>query len=212
MTCFHFGSDSARGLEHADRSTDVISGAWAPPVTMPANDHHLIRVVRAANDAAYVGDRLHRISAPIVAYDDSRLHRARSDVVVESEATLPCRRHVLASCVPKQLSCVPVTDWDNRNSRNAPRRLGDSRRTRDTAIAGRRWIAIGIVDTSALYAGGGSHRPFRKYVTNHEPVVLGVAVNDQTDGAVFLGFARLDAPKRSTVARNGDLALNADTD
>ena len=89
MARLHRVGHGARRLEHAHRAAHVVGRAGTPSITVPPNDHQLVRQLGAAHDSERIVDRLQGMRRAIIVYDDACLHRAGTGMVAEWQPALP---------------------------------------------------------------------------------------------------------------------------
>ncbi len=160
---------------------------------MAADDHQLVGILGAADGAENIPDVLVWMCCSIGGDDDASLHRPGPDVITERQPALPsARQRTSAPHVAQQLGGVLVRRRNHRDARKIGLIQRNALGARNARVIRRRWIAVVVVHATTLDAGPRTHRTFGIDVALSESVICRIAVDDERERAMLLGFARLD--------------------
>ena len=201
-------AERASRFEHRGCAAAGIGGAENPRVVMIAEHHPFV-----VGCAAQFGD--HVVDRPLLIVHHE-LHVnfgvARAEVIRERQTALPVRGNGCAAEIAENHSGILCVDRHGGNVRKIRGvggrealggcRGGDAGRER---IAG---INLRVNNRAALDAAHRTPRTVRECVALRVAVVLGIGINNQRGGFVFVGELRFDAAITSAIARDDDFAFD----
>ena len=203
--------ESARLFHQGDGARDRIVRAVNPRVVVISANHPLIRI-RGARDAR--DHVVERFEVPVERQLQVHLRRTRAHVIGEGQSAAPGGRRHRSRQFRQQRLRVAVGNRHHRNLHQGGgvlegQALGVLRRadSRSQRIAG---INRHVHHASALRAVGVAERALGEDVALEIAVVVGVGVDQASDGAVLGRNLRLDAAPRPAVARDHDRTLHGD--